>query len=69
MSAAPGSLPRTSGRSRRKGDPIRRAAARNGLPREPDPNEPLPKRIFQRKLFWLSVVMVGVYVTLLVLLY
>jgi RsiW-degrading membrane proteinase PrsW (M82 family) len=52
----------------RRDDP-RRAAVRNGLPQEPDPNEPLPKRIFKSRLFWLSVVMVLIYATLLVLLY
>ena len=48
---------------------LRRAFAKNGIPRDPDPNEPLPKRILKSKLFWLSVVMVLVYATLLVLLY
>ena len=72
MSALPVSAPRAPGgavpeRSRRDGPG--RAAARNGLPREPDLNEPLPKRIFKRRLFWLSVVLVRVYATLLVLLY
>ncbi len=48
---------------------LRRAFAKNGLPREPDPSQPLPKRILTSKLFWLSVVMVLAYATLLVLLY
>ena len=48
---------------------LRRAFAKNGIPRDPDPNEPLPKRILKSKLFWLTVVMVLVYATMLVLLY
>ena len=48
---------------------MRRAFAKNGIPRDPDLNEPLPKRILKSKLFWLSVVMVLVYATMLVLLY
>ena len=43
---------------------LRRAFAKNGIPRDPDPNEPLPKRILKSKLFWLSVVMVLTYATL-----
>ena len=48
---------------------LRRAFARNGLPTEPNPAEPLPKQLLRRPLFWLSVVMVLVYATMLVLLY
>ena len=48
---------------------LRRAFVKNGIPRDPDLNEPLPKRILKSKLFWLSVVMVLVYATMLVLLY
>jgi RsiW-degrading membrane proteinase PrsW (M82 family) len=48
---------------------LRRAFAKNGIPREPDLSQPLPKRILKSRLFWLSVVMVLVYATLLVLLY
>lgn len=47
----------------------RRAFARSGLPVEPDPAQPLPKRLLHNRLFWLSLVMVGVYATFLVLLY
>jgi RsiW-degrading membrane proteinase PrsW (M82 family) len=48
---------------------LRRAFAKNGLPTEPNPAEPLPKQLLRRPLFWLSVVMVLVYATMLVLLY
>lgn len=47
----------------------RRAFARNGLPGDPDPNEPLPKRLLRSKLFWLSVVVLLGYLACLVLLY
>jgi protease PrsW len=47
----------------------RRALARSGIPPDPDPTVPLPKRLLKSKLFWLSVVMIGVYATLLILLY
>jgi RsiW-degrading membrane proteinase PrsW (M82 family) len=47
----------------------RRAFARNGLPREPDPNAPLPKRLLKNRLFWLSLVMLAGYAACLVLLY
>ena len=47
----------------------RRAFARSGVPREPDARQPLPKRLLTSKLFWLSVVMVLVYLGMLVLLY
>ena len=42
---------------------------RNGLPREPDLNEPYPKRLVKSPLFWLTVVMLLSYAVLLVLLY
>lgn len=47
----------------------RRLFARNGIPREPNLTEPLPKRLLTSKLFWLTVVMVAVYATTLTLLY
>ena len=47
----------------------RRALARSGIPLDPDPSVPLPKRLLKSKLFWLSLVMIGVYLTLLILLY
>ena len=50
-------------------DPLTRALRRNGIPRDPDLNEPLPKRLLKNKFFWLTVVMILVYATLLVLLY
>ncbi|MBM7799870.1 RsiW-degrading membrane proteinase PrsW (M82 family) [Microlunatus panaciterrae] len=59
---------RASKRAARDQDP-RRTAARSGIPREPDPGEPWPKRMLTSKLFWLSVVMLLVYATCLVLLY
>ncbi len=46
-----------------------RALARAGLPREQDLTQPLPKRLLTSRLFWVSVVMVLVYVSFLVLLY
>ena len=47
----------------------RRALARSGIPVDPDLSEPLPKRLLRSRLFWLTVVMLLVYATLLVLLY
>jgi RsiW-degrading membrane proteinase PrsW (M82 family) len=47
----------------------RRAFARSGIPLEPDPSTPLPKRLLTSRLFWVSVAMVLVYATFLVLLY
>ena len=43
-------------------DGLARALRRNGIPRDPDLNEPLPKRLLKSKLFWLTVVMMLVYV-------
>ena len=59
----------TSAPRRAPRDGLARALRRNGIPRDPDLNEPLPKRLLKNKLFWLSVVMILVYVTMLVLLY
>ena len=42
---------------------------RNGIPQDPDLNAPLPKRLLKDKLFWLTIFMILVYVTMLVLLY
>ena len=50
-------------------DGLTRALRRNGIPRDPDLNEPLPKRLLKNKLFWLTIVMILVYATMLVLLY
>jgi len=50
-------------------DNLRKALARNGIPRDPDLTQPLPKRLLRSKLAWLTVVMLLVYATLLVLLY
>ncbi|GAA3608081.1 PrsW family intramembrane metalloprotease [Microlunatus ginsengisoli] len=47
----------------------RRALAKSGIPRAEDLSQPYPKRLLKRPLFWLSVVMLVVYATLLVLLY
>ena len=47
----------------------RRAFARSGIPIEPDPSQPLPKRLLTNKLVWLTAIMLLVYVALLVLLY
>ncbi len=46
-----------------------RALARNGIRSDPDPAVPLPKRLLTSPMFWLTVVMLGVYAALLVLLY
>ncbi len=48
---------------------LKKAFRRNALPRDPDPAEPYPKRLVKRPLFWVTIVMLGVYATLLVLLY
>jgi RsiW-degrading membrane proteinase PrsW (M82 family) len=50
-------------------DGLTRALRRNGIPRDPDVNEPLPKRLLKSKFFWLTVVMILVYAAMLVLLY
>jgi RsiW-degrading membrane proteinase PrsW (M82 family) len=47
----------------------RRRAAKSGLPRQINTSDPLPKRLLKSRMFWLTVVMVLVYATLLVLLY
>ena len=52
-----------------RADGLTRALRRNGIPRDPDLNEPLPKRLLKNKLFWLTIVMILVYATMLVLLY
>ena len=53
----------------KKRDELARALRRNGIPRDPDLHQPLPKRLLKSKFFWLSVVMILVYLTMLVLLY
>ena len=56
----------------RSGEPkggLRKAMARNGIPRDPDLTQPLPKRLLRSKLAWLTLVMLLIYATLLVLLY
>ncbi|MFP5282383.1 MAG: PrsW family intramembrane metalloprotease, partial [Actinomycetes bacterium] len=47
----------------------RRALVRSGLPLEPTPGKPLPKRLITDKLFWLTVVLLAVYALCLVLMY
>lgn len=49
--------------------PERRALARSGVPVDPDPDQPWPKRILRNPFSWLTLVMLAVYATLLVLLY
>jgi RsiW-degrading membrane proteinase PrsW (M82 family) len=49
--------------------PAQRALARNGIPRDPNLDDPLPKRILTSRLFWVSVAMLLVYAASLVLLY
>jgi protease PrsW len=53
----------------KKRDTLARALRRNGIPRDPDPKVPLPKRLLKNKLAWLTVVMILVYVAVLALLY
>jgi protease PrsW len=47
----------------------RRALARSGIPVDPDLSQPLPKRLLKSRMFWLTLIMLGVYLTLLILLY
>ena len=47
----------------------RRALARSGIPVDPDLSQPLPKRLLTSRMFWLTLIMLGVYLTLLILLY
>ncbi|MGI8456685.1 MAG: PrsW family intramembrane metalloprotease [Propionibacteriaceae bacterium] len=68
MSATPAPLSRRPAGSTKVLTP-RQAAARAGIPRTPGPDQPWPRRVVGSRLFWLSVVMLGVYATLLVLLY
>ena len=51
MSATPSAV----ARSEPKGG-LRKAYARNGIPRDPDLSQPLPKRLIRKRLFWLTVV-------------
>ncbi len=48
---------------------LRRRRARSGLPVDPDPNEPLPKRLLKSPMTWLTAVLLLGYAVLLVLLY
>ena len=50
-------------------DELARALQRNGIPRDPNLKEPLPKRLLKSKLAWLTVAMILVYLTALLLLY
>src|SRR4029453_12395886 len=50
-------------------DGLSRALRRNGIPQDPDLSEPLPKRLLENKLFWLTIFMILVYAAVLVLLY
>jgi len=47
----------------------RQALVRSGLPLEPDPARPLPKRLLTDKFFWLTVALLMVYAAALVLMY
>ena len=47
----------------------RGALARSGIPVDPDLSQPLPKRLLKSRMFWLTLIMLGVYLTLLILLY
>ena len=47
----------------------RRALARSGIPVDPDLSQPLPKRLLKSRMFWLTLIMLGVYLTLLIMLY
>jgi protease PrsW len=46
----------------------RRALARSGIPVDPDLSQPLPKRLLKSRMSWLTLIMLGVYLTLLILL-
>ncbi|HEV2931068.1 MAG TPA: hypothetical protein VGW74_20495, partial [Propionibacteriaceae bacterium] len=50
-------------------DGLSKAFRRNGLPRDPNLSEPLPKRLVKNPMFWLTVLMLISYAVLLVLLY
>src|SRR3712207_605750 len=67
MSAPTSALAPTRGGSDPSG--LRKAFRRNALPRDTRPDEPYPKRLVKKPLFWVTLVMLGVYATLLVLLY
>ena len=67
MSAPTSALAPTRGGSAAPG--LKKAFRRNALPRDPNPAEPYPKRLIKKPLFWVTLVMLGVYTTLLVLLY
>ena len=67
MSAPSSALAPTTAESAAPG--LRKAFRRNALPRDPNPGEPYPKRLIKKPLFWVTLVMLGVYATLLVLLY
>ncbi|HEY5981182.1 MAG TPA: PrsW family intramembrane metalloprotease [Microlunatus sp.] len=57
---------------RRPVDPrvaAQKARRKNNIPAEPNPAEPIPRRILRSPLFWLTVVMLIVYAVMLVLLY
>ncbi|GAB3767213.1 PrsW family intramembrane metalloprotease [Microlunatus parietis] len=47
----------------------RRARIRSGIPKEPDPSVPPPKRLLTNHLFWIGVALLFTYAILLVLLY
>jgi RsiW-degrading membrane proteinase PrsW (M82 family) len=47
----------------------RRALARSGIPVDPDLSQPLPKRLLKSRMSWLTLIMLGIYLTLLILLY
>src|SRR4029453_9542086 len=50
-------------------DGLTRALRRNGIPRDPDLNQPLPKRLLKNKFFWLTPVVILVSATMVVRLY
>jgi protease PrsW len=67
MSAPTSALAPTRGES--AAPELRKAFRRNALPRDPKLDEPYPKRLIKKPMFWVTLVMLGVYGTLLVLLY